>query len=292
MKILELNDLGPVKNFTKYLRKFGHEVDHIRRNKIKEKIPNKKYDIAHIHYGVNLSTLKFFLNKKIAKKIVIHYHGSDVRDISNLKQYYFKPLIMLEKLRSDLVLFSTPDMSQYTEGVWVPNFADFDLFKPKGKPIYSNRIMVFHKHSWAKNKGLIQRIIKLKSKDYKFDFINGQINHSEIPNLIRKYPLVLGQMGGSYGLCEIESMSCGIPSVFYTSPRIASLTGGNYPSLETLELKKISKFIDEHINDLSFAKKQRKFVETFHNPEKITKTMIKMFEDILNDNISKVDRKY
>lgn len=292
MKILEFNEFFPSgKNFTKYLRKLGHKV-HFMKNRTKEKIPDRDYDIVHAHYAIQLSTLRLLsLERNVGKKIVLHLRGSDVRKLT----FKYKPILWFEKLRSDLILYSTPDLAQHTNGIWIPNFADFDEFKPKGKPVYDDRIAVFvssvSKPDWTKNMSLIHKLIKSMENEYKFDFIEG-VSHKNIPKVIRKYPLVFGQLSGSYGNCEIEAMSCGIPTVFYVSPRILPMIGFENPSLENIELNKIIKFIRTHIGDTSFGKKQRKFIEKYHNPIKVTKNLIKIFEDLLAGNVPACDRQW
>lgn len=280
MKILEFSNWSfySVENLVKYLRKLGEDVDWIRF-KTEDEVPKEDdYDIVHTHYAIQMPVIKTFF-KRFGKKTVLHLRGSDVRKLSLL----YKPILFFEKMRSDLVFFSTPDLAQYTNGVWIPNFADFETFKPEGNPVYDDRIAVFASNQWTKNRELVKKIV-LSLNEFKFDFVEN-IPHSAIMDTLRKYPLVIGQLSGSYGMSEIEAMSCGIPTVFYTSPRITSMIGSEIPSLENLDLDYIKDFIQTHIGDMSFGKKQRKFVEKYHNPIEITKIVIKIFKNLLEGDI-------
>ena len=285
MRILELNDEFPITdNFTKYLRKLGHEVDYIRRNVTREKIPSKKYDIIHVHYALNLSTIRFFLGKKVSRNIVLHLHGSDVRNLP-LK---YRLILEFEKFRAKLVLFSTPDLAQWTNGLWIPNIIDFEKFKVINKPVYKNRVLVHVSKHPIKNMELIHRVVQ-ELKEFKFDFLEG-VPYKKVPNIIKKYPLVLGQLSGSYGASELEAMACGIPTVFYVSPRIKPMIGCETPSLASLNLRYIVRFIRKHIGDLNFGRKQRKFVERFHHPLKITRLLVQIFEGIVKGEKCFVDK--
>jgi len=63
------------------------------------------------------------LFKAPSRKIIMHYHGSDIRGKGEEKRLYFSP--------ADLVLVSTRDLlDEVPHAVWLPRPVDTDHFKP------------------------------------------------------------------------------------------------------------------------------------------------------------------
>lgn len=119
----------------------------------------KKADIIHVHSKVELVP---YLRDKFgkSKKIVLHYHGTDIRGLKNQKLphrsrisdtairliYLYRRIrnaVLLKKRihskvqsLSDLIIVSTPDLLQHISAnrgikkIYLPNPVDSDLFNP------------------------------------------------------------------------------------------------------------------------------------------------------------------
>jgi glycosyltransferase involved in cell wall biosynthesis len=117
----------------------------------------KQADILHIHGGIDI-LLKLRQKFGRSKKIILHYHGTDIRGLrkqklphrSQLSDLAIKSIIMYRRLRdkvlsrkqvhaeaqkmADKVIVSTPDLLQLVaKGVHLPNPIDTDHFKPDPK---------------------------------------------------------------------------------------------------------------------------------------------------------------
>lgn len=145
MKILHIWDIGADSYLAAiYQRKLGHQSDVIKRagfdpygiakfygfKPIKSPHPlffylsviskSRSYDILHVHCIPRLVVLlrKFYPKKKI----LLHYHGSDVR---------YTPLRKRSKAEklADIVLLSTPDLKEFApDATYTPNPIDIEHF--------------------------------------------------------------------------------------------------------------------------------------------------------------------
>lgn len=147
LKVLHVCNIAAVpQTLAKYQRKFGYEADLIEREvfgmpgvtnvfpdavyvtsnspkvfAFKTLMMARKYDIIHVHsFDKIIPYLKKIYRRK---KVVLTYHGSDIRERWNIKQKYYQ--------KADIVTVSTPDLKENApEGViYVPNIVDEDHFK-------------------------------------------------------------------------------------------------------------------------------------------------------------------
>jgi glycosyltransferase involved in cell wall biosynthesis len=131
LKILQVGNIcGIPQMLAKEQRRRGYEADHISfpenysfLNRIKKflilcnTVPS--YDIVHFHYSTGLPFgLDLFLWKILGKKIIMHYHGSDIRG---------KGVPIITKLLVNKIYVSTPDLLEWAgEGaIWQPQPIDF-----------------------------------------------------------------------------------------------------------------------------------------------------------------------
>ena len=146
-KILHIWDQASVACvIAKYQRKLGHQVEVIKRsgfdkfeimNFYKEKTIStpigllflrkaakyaKDFDIIHVHdqYKVVPMIKKLYPEKKI----ILHYHGTALRTTPKNKRKDAES-------KSNIVLVSTPDLTKYTDCVYLPNPIDLEHFSPK-----------------------------------------------------------------------------------------------------------------------------------------------------------------
>lgn len=84
-------------------------------------IEARKYDIIHIHSLDRIVPLLKFVYPR--KPVVLHYHGSEIRDQWSIKRKYW--------YKADLVFYSTQDLldSETPESAcYIPNPVDLDIF--------------------------------------------------------------------------------------------------------------------------------------------------------------------
>jgi len=142
---------------SKYQRRLGHKVSILKRNGYDpfhffsfyneplydldgKKFINfvidesKKFDVIHVH---SLYKIVPSIRKKYKNKIIIlHYHGSELRD--GLLDPSLHKLINEADQKADLVFLSTPDLTKYSseKRVYMENAIDIDHFKPsKQRPL-------------------------------------------------------------------------------------------------------------------------------------------------------------
>ncbi|MHA2243702.1 MAG: glycosyltransferase [Candidatus Hodarchaeales archaeon] len=147
LRVLHICNVAAVpQTLAKYQRKFGYQSDLITREifllpgatnvfphtkvvtgnspsifVIKILIMARKYDIIHVHsFDKIIPILKRLYRRK---KIVLTYHGSDIRELWNVKRKYYQ--------KADIVTVSTPDLKETAPEsvIYVPNIVDEDHFQ-------------------------------------------------------------------------------------------------------------------------------------------------------------------
>ena len=272
MKILHINDQAGVSCIlAKYQRNYGRESKVLSHNKI-DKFGILKYykdyvdiverdnfvnyciseakdaDVIHIHSKeeIVVKMRKTFGN---SKKIILHYHGTDIRNkvtttdsaLQNIKiksklfaakgRYRLKLIQMgyyksLQKLRlesqtvADEILVSTSDLlSLLPNAKYLPNPVDVKHFSVDevGKNRSSNNALTIKTET-----GNIEQTLqycKENNIDLKidvFDRTKTPLLHEQIPNLLKKYDIyvdikmVNNQLLESLSKTGLESLACGL----------------------------------------------------------------------------------
>lgn len=185
----------------------------------------KKADVIHIHSKVELVP---YLRNKFgkSKKIVLHYHGTDIRGLRNQKLphrsrisdtairliYLYRRIrntILLKKRihskvqsLSDLIIVSTPDLLQYlsTKGrmrrIYLPNPVDSDLFNPSIIPsLNSNenhQAEAVTMDTEVTNMAWVNNYLKANNINFNidvYDRIKYPLMYSELPGFLRRYKI-------------------------------------------------------------------------------------------------------
>ena len=272
MKILHINDQAGVSCIlAKYQRNYGRESKVLSSNKI-DKFGILKYykdyvdiverdnfvnyciseakdaDVIHIHSKeeIVVKMRKTFGN---SKKIILHYHGTDIRNkvtttdsaLQNIKiksklfaakgRYRLRLIQMgyyksLQKLRlesqtvADEILVSTSDLlSLLPNAKYLPNPVDVKHFSVDevGKNRSSNNALTIKTET-----GNIEQTLqycKENNIDLKidvFDRTKTPLLHEQIPNLLKKYDIyvdikmVNNQLLESLSKTGLESLACGL----------------------------------------------------------------------------------
>lgn len=206
------------------------------------------YDIIHVH-SVEAMVLK--LRKKYGnkKKIILHYHGTDLRGaykkrrsldfrlkrfgvrIKNrlvlLSNGYTESLQHTVQKLSDKVLVSTPDLAKLADNsIYLPNPVDTELFNKNNKndikrddkydaiTIKTEAIDIQKTLDFFKEQNFSHRM-------YVYDRITKPIKYGQMPYLLAKYKtyvdlrFVKGKILQNLSKTALESLACGLEVLNY-----------------------------------------------------------------------------
>ena len=286
--------------------KFGYECDlalNIGRNKLLYPWYALKmfafgvyamfhFDVFHFHFGYSLFpyNLDLPLLKKMKKKFVMEFHGSDVRyqlyrerssgwkdwkmpdrsgrRIKQLKKiFYYTDTVILhdEELRKHLVGYKG-------NIVYVPLRADISRFEPSYPLATCNKPIIVHAPTNREVKGsdyIIQAVECLKKKyDFEFILVENKTQNEAI-EIYKKADIIIDQLrAGTYGVFAIESMALGKPVISYISEDMRE----HFPE----ELPIINATVDDITDKLEYLLKNgelrnhlglkgREYVENYHD---------------------------
>lgn len=234
---------------------------------------SNNYDVFHFHYS---SIIPFGMDIPIwkiqKKKVIIHHHGSDIRNKGEPRMY--------EKF-ADKIIVSTPDLLKWSpNAVWVPNpisIEDFSYVGNENKD-KSEEINVIHASSNRAKKGteyVIKAIDMLKTEGYKINLtlIEHMPNNKAI-EYYKKADIVIDQLLiGWYGMFAMECMALGKPVCSYISEDMESYMPFN-PIINTSP-ENIVENLRILAENGSYRKeagyKSRKYIKEMHDANKIAK---------------------
>lgn len=260
------------------------------------KIFFSNYDIIHIHY-----TTGALLFLGIKPKLVIHVHGSDVRD-KQFQRFHF----WINKLifhYADLVFYSTPDLKRHIEvynikATFIPNPLDIENFQETNLPSI-NSIFIHAAISQIKGAEIFLPALKEAKKKFpqleishlnygdmlqeiiKLNFsILPWIKRDRLKEVISKSGLVLGQFKvGAIGMSELEALACKRPVVCHFEYDDAYPTPPPFIKAKTSE--EIFQIIEQYTKDseifLKDKEKYREWVIENHSKEKIERLVYRHY---------------
>lgn len=257
-----------------------------------------KYKIFHFHFGhtllpynLDLPILKFF-----NKKILMEYHGSDIRIKSNFLDTPLEKFCLPEKFN-----FSRQKrILKYVNGIIVHdkelknnlisgNKAVYvlplriDLRKFSYSPnINTNKSEIYIVHSPSKEevKGtsyVLKAIEELKKKySIKFELIKN-LSNADLKEYLRKADIIIDQLViGQYGMLSIEGMALGKPVICYLNPDYFD-SPQMIPPIWNADINNIKDKLEDLIKDVDLRNKLgldgRQFVENHHNSDEIAKQL-------------------
>lgn len=266
LKIVMLHDCAYVgATLSEWLQKMNVEVELLpMRGLLRTMIKLRRIDcdLVHVHYARAPSWVAMFSGKRY----IIHCHGDDIRH-----GYNYLTKVSLSK--ASLVLFATPDLSQYIHGsVYLPTPIDSKFFKPIRKintilkALYFKRETAHPKTRQNESKHI--RVIEnaCQSSEIKLDILpKGSVKYSEMPNLLSRYDLFFdGWMLPAYSKTAFEAMSTAIPVIGYND---------NMDDLNNI-------LLDLKSNPVSNINRGNKVVES-HLAEKVSEKMLQLYLEIL-----------
>jgi glycosyltransferase involved in cell wall biosynthesis len=229
-------------------------------------------DILHIH---SRSELVFKFRKEFgnSKKIIIHYHGTDIRGIkkqklpnrSKISNLAVRSIFTYRRARdailikkrihskaqrlADAVIVSTPDLLPLvSKAIYLPNPIDTDHFSPNKSSSRPERVQALTMDTEATE---IQLTLSYcKRHDVKLDIdvynrIRDPIMYGDMPAFLKKYGLYLdvryvdGKILENLSKTGLESLACGLDVLDYKLDRRHGLPEENNPTNVTSSLENI-----------------------------------------------------
>jgi glycosyltransferase involved in cell wall biosynthesis len=233
-------------------------------NFVQKSIDEAHYaDILHVHSRSDM-VLRFRNEFKDSKKIILHYHGTDLRGIRKQKLPHrslvsdlavraiftyrnIRDKILIRKrihsqaqTIADAVIVSTPDLVSLTnKAIYLPNPIDTDHFRP-------DRIRSQHKNPRAltmETEATDARLTLNQSRKYKadldidvYDRIKNPIMYSDMPAFLKKYELYVdiryvdGKILQNLSKTGLEALACGLNVLDYRLNLLLDLPEENKPS--------------------------------------------------------------
>jgi len=260
------------------------------------------FDIFHFHYGLSF----FFLHldliilKLLKKKIIFHFHGSDIRNLNYVKELIndtnpkipkstFKQKINLWIIKkfSNKILVSTPDLLELVgdEAILLPNTVDLEYWKKPNRKIKNNKLRIIHAPSRRFLKGtevILKAIQDLKKREnVKFSLIEGE-DFDKVKNLYQNADIAIDQLLiGWYGIFAIECMALGIPVVANIRE---DLKVSFFPELPVIHATKktlplvLSKLVEDQDLRKDVGRKGKQFVENYHDSSKVAKKLLDIYD--------------
>jgi glycosyltransferase involved in cell wall biosynthesis len=240
----------------------------------------RDYDIFHLH-SESIFAAEFRdipLLKKLGKKIIFHFHGSDIRG----KKMH--PRIKL----ADAHLVSTPDLLEYVpDGIWIPQPIDLDYWKSLSVEKKEKAINIIHAPSQRKKKGtdlILSTLEELKGEGYpvELSLIEGK-SYESLKSYYQKGDIFLDQiLIGTYGNFSIEGMALKKPVCVFITEEASRLYPEELPVMNTSpgNLKQnLIKLIEDEKLRKELGEKGRAYVEKYHDVQKIALKCLSIYRN-------------
>jgi len=201
----------------------------------------RKYDLIHVHYH---SIFIPFLKTLYKKPVIMHFHGSDVRENWEARLKRIK--------RADKILVSTPDllMGSPLGTSWIPNPVDTVKFTPIYRTPKKGTALTFSYGADEEAQAIADH------HELDLDIIQGNVPHGKVPYLMSQYDYY------------IEVKRDFRDRLLYEGSTLSKA------GLEALAmgLKVVSK-------DLSI----REGLPGLHRPEYVAKILFNLYEELMED---------
>lgn len=174
----------------------------------------KTYDIIHVHglSYVKVFNVDVFLLKLLRKKLIIHLHGTEIRESYN------KASTKLALRVADQVIVSTSDLLRYyKKAVWLPNPID-----PVFKPLKHTRHGALYFKHWYEPDG--DSIVKEKCREMNLELtvVNPEENpiaYAEMPYFLNRFEVLFDQFTiPSLSKTALEALACGCKVMSWEGP--------------------------------------------------------------------------
>jgi len=267
----------------------------------------RNYNIFHFHYGETLlpQNADLPLLKMLRKKMVMNFWGSDVRQemLARPKNKYYDIFgsendnkLIIAKIKNianyiDTAVVPAHEVYEYVFGYFkrieiIPIIIDIDKIRLFPSSFSNDNPLIVHSPSNRKLKGteyILNTISKLQEK-YKFRFqLIENLPNIEVKKIFAKSDIVIDQLLiGTYGTVSLEAMAAGKPVLCYIRDDLAKYMP-DIPIINT-NIDNIYENLEMLITNPSMrteiGKKGYEYVAQNHNPKKIAKQLISLYESL------------
>lgn len=276
------------------------------------KMLSEKVDIIHCHYALEQGTYAL-ISRGLGrcKKVIVHCHGTDIREISHSRKYGW--IVNLNLKCADKTFVSTPDLmragtelmpnpietSSFSPGTASLDLKmnhDFALFCPsrqiwvhKRQDLFLKALRTLVNKGYDCNLVLIdfgpdldrtKRLIRDLDLEKNVTFVP-PIPPADMPAYYNSCDVVWAQMGlGHLGLVTLEALSCNKPTL------VDFIYGQAYPEqppvIKVFSLEDITGET-EHLLDLrSFSLDTRWWVIKYHSYEAVLNKLTRVYDELLS----------
>ena len=196
----------------------------------------KNYDIIHIH---DLFQMIPRIKKKYNnKKIVLHYHGSKLRNTPHEKRKN------CEK-QANLILVSTPDLTDFVNGEYLPNPVDTNLFSQR-KVLHDGKALCFMTQSETSE--TVEKLLKSQGITLEYEIISRKERprqYKEMPKFLSNYEyyidLKFDELGNNrkfFSMTGLQALSLGLKVLDYNFEIVKNLPDIHKPENVVKQLEK------------------------------------------------------
>ncbi len=231
-------------------------------------LKNEQPDYIHIHSPtIGLMIQIYPVIKMLGIKIIMHYHGTDIRNNSKILSIFSK--------MADTELVSTPDLLDVaTSAKFIPN--PYNIEYQDYIKEYTDKFIICHiaSSSTAKQSNTIMNVINdLVASGFNIgcDSISG-LPHCEVLRHIYNCDIYVDQLRpdiGFYGVSAIEAMGMGKPVISSYNNKFDKIA--DYPpilsAMDERQLKNQIVYLYENRDEIvKYGEKSQRFAESYHNP--------------------------
>ncbi len=274
-------------------------------------------DVIHWYWGPFMPhTADLRLLRLFRKKIIVQWHGSDIRipeiamednpyyrEVYESKRYEYAHLESFAQSRSRQELFSKLKAVPIVYQELVP-FLQKDLFEKHFvikhridtrtfTPAYPDPLKakphVVHVSSQYYTKGtdkVIEILEELSKNDYCTYKIISNETRQEVLRQVSEADIFLDQfIIGEYGLASVEAMAFGKPVITYIRPKNMETLPSDFPmmnaSLDTLK-EALIRLIQNPEERKQMGQKSRNYVEKNHDSSVVISQLVEVYKKTLN----------
>jgi hypothetical protein len=294
LKVIHCHNIaGVATTLAKYQRRLGIDAQVIARRRHPFGFEEKQMgrlsgllylssaDVIHYHWtswfeqlpGIGLRNPDARLFRALRKRIVLHYHGDDLRQH-----------LARNRIKADRTLVSTPDLLPYVKDAeWLPNPVDLEVFTPSvGNDDSTYKIGYYdppHRDQYVP-KGTIENAVEtLRKEGMSVETAPASnLPYEKMPEYYRTLTIWVDKLhGGFYGRMACEAAAsgkCVIASTDNIQPYINEkpffeFTGNIFDDIRFL--------LENPPERIKSAQKGRSFVQTRHDPIQCAKKTIEVY---------------
>ncbi len=266
-----------------------------------------KYDVFHFHFGHTLLPGRWDLPilKLLRKRVVMEYHGDDIRYCYYRKKPDFYPYDHLlpvnkkvlranNRIRKYIDTYITHDEELRKH---IPNSnlfitplrIDVGRFEPSYPESQVERVVIVHAPSNPEAKGtkyVISSIETLKKKyNIEFILVEGKTQEEALA-IYKKADIIVDQLlAQTFGVFSLEAMAMGKPVIAWVSEDIQRSFPEDLP-IQSATIENITTVIEKLIRNGELRRelgfRGRKYVENYHDYRKISQVQMDIYMNRIN----------